>query len=255
MERFKDRMGASSYKEPEQTFDMMKELTVKTKSYSIFTSLTELKYLPEEHPAVVYALGRHLNVDEWELYYAPKFFDWAKTTTEKFDDVKGKDHARIIIPFRAKNGEYIGYTARTLGDETPKYYRVFLDDDDTEDRFFGLHKLDTAKQVYVVEGEIDSLFLPNAVAVCNGKLNSYMNKKAIYIPDTDKRNPHIVKFIENMLNAGLRVCLLPDNLPGKDINDLVKAGLTQEKIVDIINANVYQGLSGKLKFNTWRVVK
>lgn len=254
MERFKNKaLGRDETSSDD--FDMAKMLSQPKKPKTLFSTLTELKLLDDAHPAKQYALNRKLKIDEWELYYCEKFFTWAKTTTDKFEDVVGKDHSRIVIPFKSKDGGYIGYTARALGDESPKYYRIFVTNDEDEEHIFGIDKIDDSKPVFVLEGEIDSLFLPNAVAVSNGKLSMFSHPNAIYIPDGDRRNPHIVKHIGNMIDAGLKVCLLPDNLPGKDINELIIAGLTVEKIVDIINSNIYHGLTGKMKFNKWKVVK
>jgi hypothetical protein len=40
----------------------------------------------------------------------------------------------------------------------------------------------------------------------------------------------------------------------KDINDMVLAGKTSEKVLDTINDNVYNGLNAKLRFNEWKKV-
>jgi hypothetical protein len=58
-----------------------------------------------------------------------------------------------------------------------------------------------------------------------------------------------------MIDLGLKVCLLPENLPGKDLNELVKdAGFTSDKLLDIIYKNTFSGIEARLKFNNWKVV-
>jgi transcription elongation factor Elf1 len=255
MERFKEKLSNQVNSEIYEDGAPYMSKNLETKKYipNIFSSLPRLNELPLSHPARKYADSRLLPITKFEFYYAEKFIEWTKGHTGKFKSVNNDNHPRVVIPFYARDGHIIGYTARALNGEEPKYYRIFIDDNEKE-KFFGIDRLDESKQVYVLEGEIDSLFLPNAIAVSNGKLQTYMNKNAIYIPDADRRNKHITKNIDEMIDIGLKVCLLPDDLPGKDINELIVNGMTTDKIINIINQNVYQGLTGKLKFNQWKVV-
>jgi transcription elongation factor Elf1 len=226
-----------------------------TKKYipNIFSPLEEVKDLPDENLAKKYVTDRKLPIDSREIYYVDKFVEWTKGHSDKFDAWRGEDHPRIIIPFKARDGHYIGYTARSINGEEPKYIRIFIDAEEKE-RFYGIDLLDETKQVYVLEGEIDSMFIPNAIAVSNGKLDTYYNPSAIYIPDADKRNPHIVKGIQKLIDRGLKVCLFPDDAPGKDINMIIESGYSFESLMKMIHNSVYQGLTAKLKFNSWSKV-
>jgi hypothetical protein len=225
-----------------------------TKKYkpNIFAPLDEIKYLPADNIAKKYADSRMLPFDTREMYYVEKFVDWTHGHTDKFKSWTDSDHPRIVFPFKARDGHYIGYTARSLQGEEPKYYRIFIDDEEKE-RFYGIDRLDESKQVFVLEGEVDSMFLPNAIAVSNGKLDTYFNKDAIYLPDMDSRNGHIVKGIGKLVDRGLKVCLLPDGVE-KDINAMVMNGFGIDNLVKLIYDNTYQGLEAKLKFSTWRKV-
>jgi hypothetical protein len=210
--------------------------------------------LSEDHIAQKFAKRRHLPT-EFEFHYAEKFVEWSKGNTDKFATWKGLDHPRVIIPWRDRTSKIIGYSARDLsGDQDTKYYRIFVDES-VKERLFGADRLDDSIDHYVLEGEIDSLMIPNAIAMSNGKLHTYLHKNAIYIPDCDRRNPHIMKNVSDMIDLGLRVCLLPDSPYGKDLNELVvHGGLTSDDLLRIIQGNVVQGLSGKLKFNQWKKV-
>jgi hypothetical protein len=72
--------------------------------------------------------------------------------------------------------------------------------------------------------------------------------------DNEPRNKEIVKKIEKAIDQGYKVCLWPETIEQKDINDMVLAGLTPKKIVDIINDNTYSDLSAKMKFATWKKI-
>ena len=44
--------------------------------------------------------------------------------------------------------------------------------------------------------------------------------------------------------------IVPDNVPGKDINEMVLNGMTN--VETVIRDNTYQGLNAKLKLTEWR---
>ena len=227
-----------------------------TKKYvpNIFEGLPLVQTLEDSHAAKKYVMSRKLPVEDFEFYYAEKFIEWTKGHTDKFAEWKGPDHSRIVIPFKARDGRAIGYTARDIsGSQEQKYYRIFIDATEKE-KFFGINKVDESKTVYVLEGEIDSMFLPNAIAVSNGKLDTYKNPNAVYIVDIDIRNTHIMKNVKGMIEKGLNVCLLPINMPGKDINEIIVSGFTVDNLIKIINENTFNGLEAMLKFNNWKKV-
>ncbi len=248
MEKFKNK----SFKEAVNILPVI-NVPVETKKFipNVFASLPLVSSLNKDHDAVKEINRR--KIPDAEIYFAENFIEWSKGNNDKFKTWKDEDQRRLIFPFKAKDGRIIGYTARALDGHEPKYYRIFFDTDEKE-RFFGIDRLDESKQVYVLEGEIDSLFIKNAIAVSNGKLDTYYNPDAIYIPDVDIRNKEIMKGVEKLIDRNLKVSLLPHDLPGKDINELVINGFDSDKLLDIINSNVYQGLSGKLAFAKWKVV-
>jgi len=221
---------------------------------NIFSDLKLVRELSKDSVAYKFCVGRKLPIDTFDIYYVESFIKWTRGHTDKFKDWSTKDdHPRIVLPFKTKDGMIFGYTARALDDkETHKYYRLILDDT-VKEKFFGMDRLDATTQVYVLEGEIDSLMIPNAIAVSNGKLHSYFNKDAIYIPDCDIRNKHIMKNVSDMIALGLKVCMMPPDLPGKDLNELVKQGWTSEDLIDIINSNTYEGLAAQLNFKSWKL--
>ena len=119
------------------------------------------------------------------------------------------------------------------------------------DKLFGLDVLDIRKDIILVEGPIDSLFLENSIAMAGSDVNvsGLPKEKLIYCFDNEPRNKEIVNKMEKVIDNGYRICIWNDNLPGKDINDLVMAGLDPEKI---IRDNIYDGLTAKLKMTQWR---
>ena len=115
------------------------------------------------------------------------------------------------------------------------------------------------KRIYVVEGPLDSLFLPNSIAVSGSSFDTPTIRKllanATIVMDNEPRNKEIVKQLEKYIDAGYSVCMFPDTIKEKDINDMVvKGGLTPDEIIDVINTNTYTGMEAKLRFADWRKI-
>ena len=68
--------------------------------------------------------------------------------------------------------------------------------------------MDRTKTIYVTEGPIDSLFLPNSIAVAGSdfkKIPEDIKDNAILVYDNEPRNTEIVKKIEQVIDLGI-VC-------------------------------------------------
>jgi hypothetical protein len=219
---------------------------------TITDDLKSIAELADDHPAKQYVATRLLPKDMWsKLFYAPKFYKWAAGHTDRFNAPSKADHPRMIIPWYSADGVLFAYTARSFGGEEPKYYKIILDET-VKPQVFGLNN--TNKVEYVVEGPIDSMFLPNSVAVGNASLHMY-DCDGIYITDRDVRNKEIMREAKLLINMGKKVCMLPNSLLGKDINEMVQNGLTVDDIHNIIKRNTYQGLEAQLKFTEWGKIK
>ena len=160
------------------------------------------------------------------------------------------DHPRLLIPFRDEQGEIFAYQGRAFGDETPKYITIKLKD---RDKIFGLDKVDKSKHFYVVEGPLDSLFIDNCLAVGGSDFDRLEGDFTV-IFDNEPRNKEINKQIEKTINQGKSVCLWPDNMKWKDINDMIIAGYSKEQIQEIITDNTFSGAAAQLRFAEWRKI-
>ena len=222
----------------------------------ILDGLKRLDMLDEEHPAVQYLINRQIPKDKWDLlYFCPKFKKYTNSVSFKFTN-EDDDHPRMIIPYFKPNGKCFAYQGRAYGSEEPKYYTIKIDE--TEEKIYGLDRVDYSKRIYVVEGPIDSLFLPNAVAVSGASFDTPTIRKlltnATIVMDNEPRNKDIVKQLDKYINLGYNVCMFPDTLQEKDINDMVLAGRSPDDILKTINTNTFSGMEAKLKFADWRKV-
>lgn len=218
--------------------------------------LFRLDKLSINHPAVKYVLDRKIPKEVWHLFYfAPKFMTWTNTLIKDKFQMRTPDYPRLIIPFLNQHGKMFGFAARAFGAETPKYYTIKLDEN--EEKIYGRERLNYSKQILVVEGQVDSLLLDNCISVSgssfitNYTLGIITNCTLVY--DREPRNPEIVRQIKKSIDAGFKVCLLPETFPGKDINEAIIAGLTKEEITKMIEDNSYQGLAAEIKFADWNM--
>lgn len=210
--------------------------------------------LQSNEKALQYVVSRKIPQDRWkDLYYVPKFKEFVNKLKYSFTDTK-YDSPRLIIPFYDEDGKCIAFQGRALGTEMPKYITIKLDE--TQEKLYGLDRMDHNKRVYVTEGPIDSMFIPNAIAVAgagfNTKFIQAIKDNATLIMDNEPRSKEICKFIEKLIDEDYTVCLWPDTVQQKDINDMVLAGKSVESIMNTINTNTFQGMEAKLKFTEWR---
>jgi transcription elongation factor Elf1 len=214
-------------------------------------TIKKVSQLKHNHPVKQYIENRQIPANQhYRLYYAPKFKTWINSIIPgKFPEFK-QDEPRLILPFLDKSGKCFGVSARGFDPKGLRYISIMFQD---VPKIFGLDCVDFNKPYFVVEGAIDSLFLNNAVAMAgaDGNVKGLENlKNATFVFDAENRNKEIGKRMEKLLKAGHKVCIWPDNLPGKDINEMWLSGM--RNIEKTIRDNTFSGLEGHLKFITWR---
>lgn len=214
-----------------------------------------IKDLPKDHPVIKYVESRRIPKDHYKhIFLVGKFKEFANKLKPFCIKNTNSDHPRLVIPFYDKNGKIFAFQGRAFGSEKPKYLTIKLDE--SAEKLYGLDRVDLNKPILVTEGPIDSLFLPNALAVAGGAINSKTlldhKDNVTVVMDNEPRNPQITKQVEKCIELGYNVCLFPESIKEKDINDMIKSGMTQDQILKIINDNTFNGLKAKLKFAEWR---
>ena len=124
---------------------------------------------------------------------------------------------------------------------------------------YNINRVDKTKTVYVTEGPIDSLFLPNSIAVGGSdfkKLDNSIKDNAVIIFDNEPRSREIVKKLKEVIDLGYKVCIWNDKRVSdlKDVNEMIMNGLSQSVILDIINTSIFDGLSAKLKLTEYKKI-
>jgi len=232
--------------EPEFKFDVPQ-----FSKKGILKGLRSIADLGLDHPARTSVSDRQIPQKHWkELYLCNSFYKFTnKLIPNKFPSLDG-DHPRLLIPFRDEEGEVFAYQGRAFGKEQPKYITIKLQD---RDKIFGLDRVDKKEPIYVVEGPLDSLFLDNCIAVAGAEMPS-LDCDFTVVFDNEPRNKELLKQIEKTINRGHKICLWPESMEHKDINDMILGGYTKEEVQLIIKENTFQNASAKMQFATWRKI-
>ena len=254
LERYKS--GATRYNAHKDITQILPEETELLED-DILSGLTRLDRMDEKHPAVKYLINRKIPKEKWNLlYFAPKFKAYTNTVNPKFQEPIEGEHPRMIIPYFNKHGKCFAFQGRAYGDEQPKYYTIKVGED--VEKIYGMDRLDYGRRIYVVEGPIDSLFLPNAIAVSGSSFDTptirQLLTNATIVMDNEPRNKDIVKQLGKYIDLGYSVCMFPDNILQKDINEMIMSGISTDEIEAIISNNTFHGLEAITKFVFWKKI-
>jgi len=186
-------------------------------------------------------------LDPTKFYYTDRFKQWTNTLKPTFDNVH-YDEPRIIIPLIYLN-TVVGFQGRSLGPSKVKYITVMINDD--APKIYGLDNIRRDAPVFITEGPFDSTFIRNSIAMCgaDADVSRWGISNPVYVYDNEPRSPEITRRIQSAIEAKQTVVIWPNNIPEKDINDMVLAG---HDVQSMVESNVYSGLKAQLQFNTWK---
>lgn len=248
MERFFD--GGSkhgNYEKPKLTFK--KPVFSKKSELNIPT----ISSLSDDHFAKKYILDRKIpKGSHKDLFFTEDFAKFVKGIYPEYDKNLPENDPRIVIPFRDESGDLFAFQGRALNKNALRYITVKMSD---ELKVFGLDRVNKKETIYVTEGPIDSLFIKNAVATADSNLmvaDVLGKDKVVLVYDNEPRNKSIVKQIEKSIVNGFKICLFPENMKGKDINEFILNGYSKPELQRIIGSNTFDGLRATIEFNTWK---
>lgn len=258
LEKYRDGTTGRNESEPEYRFEQPRfgerktsTAVIEREPFSI--GLSSLSELQEDHPAVVFLLRRQIPRDKHHLlYFAPNFSEWAKTIDP--DKQLGKE-PRLIIPI-IHEGRLIGANCRSFDPKSASRYITLRKEKSEERMWFGLDRVDSSRPVVVVEGPLDSLFIPNAVAIIGlGKcvtLPKELGSDPIFALDNEPRNRELVRTMQELLANKRTICVWPNTVAEKDINEMILAGTSADTIHKTIMENACYGASAVFKLMRWR---
>lgn len=271
LEKFIEQLDPSLYKE--YVFEKLKEkgeapkerkaqsdvemfaMKMKKPTFIKTTALNTLKkisQLPYNHPAKVYVQKRQIpNRYHAKLFYAPKFKKFVNSVVPGKFESEDNDEPRLIIPFLNEDKQLFGFQGRSFKAKTNlRYITVMIDE--SMSKVFNLDEVDQSKPHYILEGPIDSMFVPNSIAMAGSDIDfNYVHDKSIFVYDNEPRSPETCKKIEKIIDKGYQVVIFPSELEAKDINDMI-LGDKNLDIVKLLRDNTYRHLEAKMIFTYWK---
>lgn len=215
-------------------------------------NLTSVTDLDSSHPCKQFVQDRKIPQEFYKtLYFCPKFKMWVNTLLPDKFETLDYDEPRLIIPFLDKDKTFFGFQGRSLKPNSKnKYITIMLDD--TKQKYYGLNTYDPSKPAIVVEGPIDAMFLSNGIASCGGILD--FSDPCIICYDNEPRSKTTIAKMNRAIKNGYTICIWPETINQKDINDMILAGYSSKDLESIIMKNSVSDLEAKLKLNAWKKV-
>lgn len=221
--------------------------------------LTCLSDLPSDHLAVKYCTSRQLPESMMSsLYYTPDYKAWINQYVPN-DDRRYPSDARLVMLMKDKDGTIFGAQGRTLSNSSNRYITVKFDE--SRPKVFGLDAIDISLPIFVLEGIIDSLFIPNAIAICGGDVSQSIRatgvtdfSKFIVALDNEPRSIDTVRRMESAISLGCNICFWDVDSSLKDVNDMIKSGMKRSDVLRSIERNIFKGHKALAKLKHWKKV-
>lgn len=208
--------------------------------------------LPIDHKAVQYVQNRRIPKEKWnDIGYTEDISKLAEEFDESYKNKFSKED-RLVVVIRNNTG-ICGFQCRTFK-RTSKGLKYFTLKHDNQICYYGNNNLDVSKKYYVLEGPINSMFISNAIATLGSSNFLQLSEKiddtnAVYVIDNEPYKIETVKILDELIKRNKTICIFPENIKYKDINDMVMGGLDVQKLID---DNTFNGLKARLVFNKWK---
>lgn len=222
--------------------------------------LKKVSQLSPDDPLKKFVVERKIpNVYHAKLFACPNFMRYVNSVLpDKFSASSlAHDETRLLIPFLDSNKNIHALQGRSIRQSSGvKYITIVLDE--SIPKLYGLDTVNNNRDIPVLEGPIDSMFIGNSIATAGGDLvtavKGFNKDRLIIVYDNEPRSKETVKKLEKAIFNGYKVVIWPENIEHKDVNDMILAGLSSEFIEHIIKTNTYRDLSAKLALQKWSKV-
>lgn len=214
-----------------------------------------LDKLPENHPIIKYVEKRCIPKSAYtRLYFTAEWqllVNKYKPDTYKYP----KKEFRLVIPIYNTDGKIESFQGRDLSGKSKQKYMTIKAHENAS-KIYGTDLVDANKNVWVMEGPIDTMFIPNSIAITGGSLNldsvPYPDKR-VWVLDNEPRHPDVKSRVYKLIEQKEKIVIW-DKSPWKkkDVNDMIifeKA--TSNEILSYFERNIVSGLMATFRANNW----
>jgi len=212
-----------------------------------------------------YLNSRGLNQFKHKFWYISNYTAFVNDLEKADNKCNPKSDERLVIPFVInETKEIYAMQGRALRGQNPRYLTSIFTE--SKGKIYNYYNLDKESSVFITEGPIDSLFLPNACALAGSAITrdilekfKEFQKEVIFIFDTDfVYNKSIRKSVNIILDNGFNIFFPPKKwMKYKDINDIVigERITTKDDLRMIILENSHKGILGKTLLSKYPIKK
>jgi transcription elongation factor Elf1 len=138
-----------------------------------------------DYDSEMYLASREIPKDKWHMFGVSYDFMEMYYKVNNIDKVSLYKNKRLIIKFIDDKGEIFALKGRSFEKDAKIRYltinnKLVETDDNTKQPIFGLFNIKLDETVYILEGELDSLFVDNAFAL--GSVHKWELVKKFNIP-------------------------------------------------------------------------
>jgi transcription elongation factor Elf1 len=266
LERLKETGSGSSYKSDRikpissTKIEPLRKEEAIAEAMEPVSKLHTIDKLADHHMAKKYLAGRMVPTKSLSrVVFTDNFHAWCEEHIGETEGFVPADQ-RIVFPMYNQQGEIYGAQGRVFyeSDKAKRFVTAKKKDVDIP-KLYGLETVNMEHPVLFVEGVIDSLFLPNCIAVCGGEVNKELldivpeGVLKYWIGDNEPRSKDTTNRMEKAIDLGFKVCFWKIPTKYKDVNDMVKlGGYSVKDIVTHISVNSFAGAKAKVAMTLWK---
>jgi transcription elongation factor Elf1 len=205
-----------------------------------------------------YAVGRRIPTQFYRSLFYLEDLNTLTNQIEKYKDTRFSEEPVLVIPFFTPEREFGYINCRSISPSASFRYYV-LEVDNTHPKIWGLEFVDWTKPVFVFEGPIDAMCVPNSIAMAGVSgsesikfITSKKKKEEIcFVYDSDCiYNKEVHKQVEKRIKEGFSVVIYDKNFPGKDINEVICHDLmTPHEVYEYLQNRSFSGLRAQIELS------
>lgn len=176
---------------------------------------------------------------------------------EKYQSLSLDPEPVLVIPFYNEEREYSHICCRAIDKEAAFRYYVF-EVNSILPSLWGLEYVNWSQPVFVFEGPIDAMCVPNSLAIggsigvnslsyIKARINSM--KDVCFVYDNEMfKNKQILKQVKSRIEQGFSVVIYDKQFDGKDANEVITNDImTPTELISYYRARSFAGLAATLE--------
>lgn len=221
-------------------------------SIKLGTPLSE----PLNNVAYDYAIKRNIPP---KFYNSLFYLDNLNILTRQIDKYKETQFNKepvLVIPFYTSKREFSYINCRSISPTASFRYYV-LEVSNIHPKIWGLEFVDWGKPVFVFEGPIDAMCVPNSIALAgvsgSDAIEFIASKKKkgdiCFVYDKDSiYNKEVNRQVEKRIKEGFSVVIFDKNFTGKDVNQVIcDESMTPNEVLKYLQNRTFNGLRAQIE--------